>query len=78
MSWQHYALMELAHEMGRDNPNRCWILTDFDTWHLNPFYTGPMEPHPETGDIPLTREQRAKQQAMYAAFVPEHDDDIPF
>lgn len=36
-----------AREVGRDNPQRAWILSDRDVWYRNPFYTGPAEPHPE-------------------------------
>jgi len=41
------AMLEHAHNAGMDEPDRCWILTPFDTWERNPFYSGPTEPHPE-------------------------------
>ena len=41
---------EYAREVGRDNPQRAWILSDRDVWYPNPFYTGPARPHPESVD----------------------------
>lgn len=38
---------EYAENAGRDNRNRAWILTPYDTWKANPFYVGPPVPHPE-------------------------------
>lgn len=32
---------------GQDNPERAWILSNFDTWHANPYYQGPAVDHPE-------------------------------
>lgn len=32
-------------------PERCWISTDRDVWHRNPFYTGPDKPHPELDEV---------------------------
>jgi hypothetical protein len=41
------ACKEYARNYGSDHPERAWILTDFDTWERNPFYSGPKVPHPE-------------------------------
>lgn len=38
---------EFALNCGADNPERAWILSDFDVWYPNPFYRGPKVPHPE-------------------------------
>ncbi len=38
---------EFARNVGRDNPDRCWILSDRDVWYRNPFYVGPTTRHPE-------------------------------
>lgn len=38
---------EYAHEVGRTNADREWILSDRDVWYRNPFYTGPRGRHPE-------------------------------
>lgn len=47
---EHMADREEAHELGRSDPQRAWVLTDRDAWHKNPFYTGPEMPHPEDDD----------------------------
>lgn len=47
MSFQQDAAREYARNVGMDNPDRAWILTDWDTWERNPFYQGPPVPHPE-------------------------------
>jgi len=36
-----------AYQLGEENPDRPWVLTDRDIWHPNPFYKGPPVPHPE-------------------------------
>ena len=36
-----------ADEIGSRNPERCWICTDRDVWHLNPYFEGEIERHPE-------------------------------
>ena len=41
------ACKEFARNVGADHPDRAWILTDFDTWERNPYYSGPPVPHPE-------------------------------
>lgn len=38
---------EVALEMGRECPERAWILSDRDVWYRNPFYQGPPVPPPE-------------------------------
>lgn len=41
------AAREYAINVGRENPDRAWILTHYDTWERNPFYSGPPQRHPE-------------------------------
>jgi len=36
-----------AMQIGEENPERAWVLTDRDVWHPNPYYKGPPVPHPE-------------------------------
>jgi hypothetical protein len=36
-----------ANEIGSRHPERCWILTDRDVWHLNPYFNGEIQRHPE-------------------------------
>ena len=38
-----------ARDIGAHDPERCWILTDRDVWHLNPYFKGEIERHPEDG-----------------------------
>ena len=38
---------QYVENKGREQLNQCWILSDRDVWYRNPFYTGPVEPHPE-------------------------------
>lgn len=41
------AVREYAENVGRENRDRAWILSPYDTWERNPFYEGPPQPHPE-------------------------------
>jgi hypothetical protein len=41
------ACREYARNVGAERPERAWILTDYDTWERNPFYSGPPARHPE-------------------------------
>lgn len=38
---------EYANNLGYDNQDRAWILSDRDVWYANPYYSGPPVPHPE-------------------------------
>jgi hypothetical protein len=38
---------EYARNVGEDNPEKAWILSDRDVWYRNPAYKGPPVPHPE-------------------------------
>ncbi len=38
---------EGARDIGREQPDRAWILSDRDVWYANPFYCGPAVRHPE-------------------------------
>ena len=41
------AVQEYALNVGRENLDRAWILSDYDSWERNPFYRGTPQPHPE-------------------------------
>ena len=67
-----------------DNPDRAWLLHDWDVWVKNPFYAGPPVPHPESDEAydddaddaeNLAAEMSDKK--IRRAISPE-DDDIPF
>lgn len=47
------AAKEYARNVGCEYPDRAWILTNYDTWERNPFYSGPAVPHPESEDVDL-------------------------
>jgi len=46
------AAREYAMNVGRENPQRAWILTPYDSWEPNPFYSGPPVRHPEDDPEP--------------------------
>lgn len=48
MFYEALADLEYAHNVGMDNTDRPWILSDRDVWYRNPFYNGPAVPHPES------------------------------
>lgn len=41
------AAHEYALNVGREHPESAWILTPYDSWEPNPFYSGPPVRHPE-------------------------------
>lgn len=43
----HEAIEEQRQIFGAENPDKAWILSDWDTWERNPFYSGPPQRHPE-------------------------------
>jgi hypothetical protein len=40
-------MKEQQQIFGAENPDHEWILTDWDVWLKNPYYTGEPGPHPE-------------------------------
>ena len=51
------AVREFAENVGRDNPQQAWILSNYDTWESNPFYRGEPVPHPEEEEADYHAEQ---------------------
>jgi len=45
--WRHAALHQYAEAYGEERPDVEYILSPYDTWHRNPFYTGAPGPHPD-------------------------------
>jgi hypothetical protein len=41
------AVREWVRAYGEDHPDQEWLLSDYDSWHENPFYRGVKGPHPE-------------------------------
>jgi len=37
-----------ADEIGYANPDDCWVSTNRDVWHKNPYFKGYPTPHPES------------------------------
>lgn len=75
MSFIAQADRQYARELGREHPERAWILSDRDAWYQNPFYNGPPVPHPEDdcGD-----EEYSAAPVGDPVSSDLHDDDIPF
>ena len=44
---QQEANEEMKQIFGMENPDKQWVLTDYDVWERNPFYSGPEQQHPE-------------------------------
>jgi len=44
--WDQYE----ANEAGFARPECCWILSGRDVWYRNPYYVGPVQPHPEDNE----------------------------
>lgn len=69
-----------ARELGREHPDRAWILSDRDVWYPNPFYQGEPVSHPYDDedyydDVEVT-EADLIRSAPYAWGAV--DDEIPF
>lgn len=79
-SVHHYAAV-----YGAEEPEKEYILSPFDTWHPNPYYTGRKGPHPEDDDFwsLSPEEQEAEIERLNAprpvySPPPPRDDDLPF
>jgi hypothetical protein len=76
------ACKEYARNAGYEDPSQEWILTPWDTWEVNPAYTGPRGRHPE--------DDCYDEEEFYGPFLPVNagtwearrpsadSDDIPF
>ena len=45
------AMREYAMNVGAEQADRAWILTDYDVWVANPHYRGAPQPHPEDYEL---------------------------
>ncbi len=54
---------EYADNVGRENPDQAWILSDRDVWYSNPFYRGEPQPHPESYDWPDIEAEKLLEDA---------------
>jgi hypothetical protein len=81
----HEAIEEQRQIFGMENPDKQWILSGWDTWERNPFYSGPEQQHPEDDH---SHEDWESHQLYLAemkneishAYVPSThpEDDCPF
>lgn len=65
------AAAEYVRNVGRDEPDREWIATPWDSWGRNPYYTGAPGPHPEADDDDRPAQERNQRTKLV-------DDEIPF
>lgn len=72
------ACREFAHNYGSMHPEKAWVLTDFDTWERNPYYSGPAVPHPEDNDGIHGEEYQAPALLTPLPKVETQDEDLPF
>jgi len=77
------ACREYAANVGADRPDVAWIITDWDSWEPNPFYSGPLMPHPEEDiegmDIEIWRKSEVLRHAVrngLACYIPTPFDDF--
>lgn len=47
IAWSQ-AVREWAWVVGAERLDQQWLLSDYDTWELNPHYKGPAQGHPES------------------------------
>ena len=68
------ALSHYAHVHGAEDKEAAWILSPYDTWHANPYYRGPPQPHPEEDlhDTDVPADEIEVSAPMF------FDDDLPF
>jgi len=73
---------EYAHNVGREHPERAWILSDRDVWYPNPAYRGPAVPHPEDdrGDDDCDDGQGREPEwtSLDGGTHPDYDGECPF
>lgn len=73
------AVREYAANVGFDRPDVAWILSPYDTWERNPYYSGPPACHPDDFcDDEFFDEMVEAVEAPEATHVRYEDDDIPF
>ena len=82
------AVAEFGWNAGMDNPDKAWLLHDWDVWVKNPHYAGPPVPHPESDWEGPYEEEGVEPPGFDDPKSPEgpvefdpgadYDDDIPF
>jgi hypothetical protein len=69
---------EMRQIFGMENPDKQWILTDFDSWERNPFYSGPEQQHPEDSTPPELWTPYVAPTPEPPSDEPINEDEIPF
>ena len=67
--WLSEANQNYVSDRGSLRPDLAWILSPYDVWYKNPYYIGPDQPHPESGEgpTPLSFDQAKKVSKLLAA-----------
>jgi hypothetical protein len=71
------AVNEFARNAGAENQDREWLLTSYDSWVKNPYYTGAPGRHPE-GDYYDDEDEGDLSSGALIACAINVDEDIPF
>jgi len=77
LATESQADLEYSRNVGFDNQDRAWILSDRDVWYPNPFYTGPKQLHPED-DHYEDDDQAYENSPVFAIATYDNDQEIPF
>jgi hypothetical protein len=75
------AVHEYVSYVGSTRPEAAWILSQYDTWEPNPYYSGPAEPHPEDDRDELREmlvDDIMRDIQEQADLPPVGFDDVPF
>ena len=71
---QQEAHAEMIQIFGSENPDKEYILTDYDVWEKNPYYHGPAGPHPEDDEAhAIWLAEKLNEEAM-VPWPPDYDD----
>jgi hypothetical protein len=69
---------EMIQIFGMENPDRQWILSDYDVWERNPFYSGPEQQHPEDNTPSDEWEPYSTNPHVVDSLTQIEIDDCPF
>lgn len=74
------AFGQYAAAYGAEDPAREWILSPYDTWHKNPFFTGTPGRHPEDDydDEPQVEDPTYIATTPGTVLDAHWDDEVPF
>lgn len=73
-AYMSLALRQYAAAHGEAEPQREWILSPYDTWEKNPFFTGKPGRHPEDD----YDDDRLEDQPVVEAVPYDPNEEIPF